>query len=57
MMPTICGRCGASLTKAPVRQERWDVTDRVWAGFVDCPACGTVYVVVRKGPPPVNGHA
>jgi hypothetical protein len=55
-MPTICGKCGGSLTECPVKDERWDPDPGVWVGFVDCPGCGQRYIFMRKGPPPVNGR-
>lgn len=54
MQPTVCGKCGASLQEQRVRGEQWDPKPGVWVGFVDCPACGTVYVFTRKGPPPAR---
>jgi hypothetical protein len=46
--PVTCGKCGASLSLADGRAERYDPVDRVIVGFLDCPTCDAAYVYIRR---------
>jgi hypothetical protein len=52
MKPTRCGRCGGDLSQVAGRGEQWDPRPGYWVGFLDCPACGAMFVYLRRGAPP-----
>jgi hypothetical protein len=45
--PLTCGRCGVTLEATPGKAERFDATDCVIVGFLDCPHCAAAYVYIR----------